>query len=305
MRHFVVAAEELHFSRAAARVYLAQQALSRQIKDLEDELGAKLFERNTRNVTLTPAGEVFLEGARAVLTALDGAAAAAQQAARGLVGTLRLGYVPGAALELTAPIIAEFRERHPDVVVEMREFQVSDPSAGLASRAADVAFLRLPQSTPNLKTEILAVDPVVAMVSASHRHAGRDSVSVRDLLDDPITQSSSLDETHHAFWSLAAARTDATRVEVVRTDSITEEAQMVAAGAAIAITSAAAAHFMPATGVRFLPIDDWPGSAIAVGWTDDEPSPLVARFVDVACSVRDAEPDVVHSIEHRRLASSP
>jgi len=300
----VVAAEELHFSRAAARVYLAQQALSRQIKDLEDELGVKLFERNTRNVTLTPAGEVFLDGARAVLAALDSAATAAEQAARGVV-TLRLGYVPGAALELTAPIIAEFRERHPDVTIEMREFQVSEPSAGLASRAADVAFLRLPQNTPNIKTQILAVDPVVAMVSTSHRHAGRTSVSVRDLLDDPITQSSSVDEAHHAFWSLAAARTDATKVDVVRADSITEEAQVVAAGAAIAVTSAAAAHFMPVTGVRFLPIEDWPGSAIAVGWIDDEPSPLVSRFVDVACLVRDREPGIVHGIEHRLLAASP
>ncbi|CAJ1501715.1 LysR family transcriptional regulator [[Mycobacterium] holstebronense] len=305
MRHFVVAAEELHFSRAAARVYLAQQALSRQIKDLEDELGVKLFERNTRNVILTPAGEVFLEGARGVLAALDGAAAAAEQAARGVVGTLRLGYVPGAALELTAPIIAEFQESHPEVTIEMREFQVSDPSAGLASRATDVAFLRLPQNTANINTEILAIDPVVAMVSTSHRHAGRTSVSVRDLLDDPITQSSSVDQAHHAFWSLAAARTEATKVDVVRADSITEEAQVVAAGAAIAVTSAAAAHFMPLAGVRFLPIEDWPGSAIAVGWTDDEPSPLVSRFVDVARLVRDREPGIVHGIEHRLLAASP
>jgi DNA-binding transcriptional LysR family regulator len=168
-----------------------------------------------------------------------------------------------------------------------------------------VAFLRLPQSTPNLMTEILAIDPVVAMVSASHRLAGRESVSVRDLLDEPITQSSSVDDAHHAFWSLAAARADAARIDTVRTDSITEEAQVVAAGAAIAVTSAAAAHFMPATGVRFVSIRDWPGSVIAVGWTDDEPSPLVTRFVDVACSVRDAEPAIVHGIEHRLVAASP
>ncbi|MEB3034429.1 LysR family transcriptional regulator [[Mycobacterium] nativiensis] len=301
MRHFVVVAEELHFSRAAARVYLAQQALSRQIKDLEDEVGVKLLERNTRNVALTPAGEVFLEGARAVLAALDGAAGAAQQAARGLVGTLRLGYLPGAALELTASIMDEFAERHPDVVVEMKEFQVSDPSAGLASRASDVAFLRLPQNTAKIATEILAVDPVVAMVAASHRHAGRESVSARELIDDPITQSGSVDAAHHAFWGLQAARSDAGPAEVVYVNSITEEAQVVAAGAAIAVTSAAAAHYMPAIGIRFVPIDDWPGSAIAVGWNDDDPSPLVGRFVDVARTVRDREREIVHSIENRRI----
>lgn len=109
-------AEELHFSRAAARVHLAQQALSREIKELEDELGAKLLERTTRKVALTPAGEVFLEGARAALAVLDDAASAARRAARGLAGTLRLGYVPGAALELTPLILTEFAERHPEPV---------------------------------------------------------------------------------------------------------------------------------------------------------------------------------------------
>jgi len=299
----VVVAEELHFSRAAARVYLAQQALSRQIKELEDEVGVKLLDRNTRNVSLTPAGQVFLDGARAVLAALDSATAAAHQAARGLVGTLRLGYLPGAALELTAPILDEFRRRHPDVVVEMKEFQVSDPSAGLASRACDVAFLRLPQSTPDIATEILAVDPVVAMLATSHRLAGRASVSASELIDDPITQSGSVDETHHAFWGLQAARGESGSADVVYVNSITEEAQVVAAGAAIAVTSAAAAHYMPAIGICYVPIEDWPGSAIAVGWNDDDPSPLVARFVEVACAVRDREAETVRRIETRRIAT--
>lgn len=295
----MVVAEELHFSKAAARVYLAQQALSRQIRELEDELGVKLLERTTRRVALTPAGEVFLEGARAALAALDGATETARRAVRGLAGTLRLGYAPGAALELTPLIIAEFRRLHPDVVVEMHEFGITDPSAGLASGASDVALLRLPQDTANIDTEILAVDPVVAMVSASHRCAGRVSVCVRDLIDDPITQSTSADEAARVFWSLDAARDESTEARIVPVNSITEEAQLVAAGVAIAVTSAAVMHYMPLPGVRFLAIDDWPGSAIAVGWRNDGSSPLITRFVDAACSVRDRETEIVHSIENR------
>ncbi|KLO28364.1 hypothetical protein ABW16_13370 [Mycolicibacter heraklionensis] len=297
--YFVAVAEELHFSKAAERVHLAQQALSRQIKELENLVGAKLLERTTRKVTLTPAGEAFLAGARTALAALDEAASAARRAARGLAGTLRLGYVPGAALELTPLILAEFAERHPAVVVEMQEFPVHDSSAGLASGAADVAFVRLPKGIPNIETEVLFVDPVVAMVPNSHHLVGRGSVSAKDLVSDPITNGDTVDEAYRAFWCLEAARDESTKARLVPITSITEEAQVVAAGAAIAVTSAVVMNFMPLPGVRFLAINDWPGSAIALGWHRGERSPLVAQFLEVALSVRDRESELVHTMENR------
>lgn len=299
----MVVAEELHFSKAAARVHLAQQALSREIKELEHHLGAKLLERTTRTVALTPAGEIFLAGARAALATLDAATAEVQRTVRGLTGTLRLGYVPGAALELTPLIVAEFQQQHPDVVVEMQEFPISDPSCGLASRDVDVAFLRLPQDAANIETEVLAVDPVVAMVSTTHRHAERDSVAVHDLIGDPITVSTTGDEAFRAFWCLGAARDESTPASVVPVNSITEEAQLVAAGKAVAVTSAALMDYLPVPGIRFLPIQDWPGSALAVGWNAGESGPLAARFVEVACSVRNREIEIVHKIENRSTGS--
>ncbi len=298
----MVVAEELHFSRAAARLYLTQQALSREIKELESRVGAKLLDRTTRKVALTAAGEAFLTGARAVLAALDDAVADTARVQGELSGTLRLGYVPGAALELTGYIVDEFRRHHPDVVVAMREFPIGDPSAGLADGASDVALLRLPVSTPNLATEPLFVDPVVAMLSTAHRHADRASVSVEDLLDDPITLTATDDEEHRAFWSLAQVqpRPDTRRVPV---NSITEEAQLVATGMAVAVTSAAVMHYLPVPGVRYLPIDDWPGSVVAVARAAATPAPLSTRFVQAACAVRDRETEVVRGIE-TRLARS-
>lgn len=299
LRHFIVVAEELHFSRAAIRLYLTQQALSREIRELEEWVGAKLLNRTTRKVTLTEAGHIFLTGARAVLAALDSAVAETARADRGLSGTLRLGYIPGAALELTALIVDEFRNRYPDVEVAMREFPVGDPSAGLASGASDVALLRLPVSTPNIETELLFVDPVVVMVSTTHRHAARSSVSVHDLIDDPITSADTDDEAHRAFWCLEAVRDKKTPTRRVLIGSITEEAQLVAAGMAVAVVSSAVTQYLLAPGVRCLPIDDWPGSVAAVGWPSDEPTPLVTRFVEVTCAVRDREVGVVREIESR------
>jgi DNA-binding transcriptional LysR family regulator len=278
-------------------VFLTQQALSRQIKELEDELGVRLFERTTRKVALTPAGEAFLEAVREVLARFDDAVAAARRTSRVLTGRLRLGFIPGAALELTGPIMAAYREAFPDVEVEMREFPASDPSAGLASGVTDVAFIRLPQGTQRIETEVLFVDPVVAMVAESHPLAARTSVSARDLIDHPLTLSDTTDEVYRAFWGLYAARDQPGRFVAV--SSVTEETSLVAAGAAIGVTGAAVMAYAPSPGIRFLPIEDWPGSTVALGWHVGERSPVVARFVDTVCAVRDRERGIVERIEER------
>jgi DNA-binding transcriptional LysR family regulator len=278
-------------------VFLTQQALSRQIKELEDELGVRLFERTTRKVALTPAGEAFLEAVREVLARFDDAVAAARRTSRVLTGRLRLGFIPGAALELTGPIMAAYREAFPDVEVEMREFPASDPSAGLASGVTDVAFIRLPQGTQRIETEVLFVDPVVAMVAESHPLAARTSVSARDLIGHPLTLSDTTDEVYRAFWGLYAARDQPGRFVAV--SSVTEETSLVAAGAAIGVTGAAVMAYAPSPGIRFLPIEDWPGSTVALGWHVGERSPVVARFVDTVCAVRDRERGIVERIEER------
>src|SRR4030088_1556010 len=103
LRYFVALAQELHFSRAAARLHIAQQALSKQIRELEENVGAQLLQRSTRKVELTPAGAAFLKAAHAALAAFDDGVQDARRLARGDAGTLRLGYVVGGALELTRP----------------------------------------------------------------------------------------------------------------------------------------------------------------------------------------------------------
>ncbi|MCL2536431.1 MAG: LysR substrate-binding domain-containing protein, partial [Nocardiaceae bacterium] len=282
-------------SRAAARLHLAQQALSRQIKGLEDEVGAPLFERTTRHVALTPAGRTFLAGARAALSAFDDAVYDAQREARELSGTLRLGYITGAALELTPYILATFRERHPSVTIEMHESPAADPSAGLRDGASDVAFIRMPQCHNGIHTQRLFDDPVVAMLSAQHRCARQTAVSVSDILADPITISATDDEIYRAFWRLDAART--TPPDEVPIASVTEEIQVVATGAGVSVTSAALTRYMAMPTLRCLPIVDWPASEVVVGWRTREDSELVQQFVQAARDACDAHPDVIQGIE--------
>jgi DNA-binding transcriptional LysR family regulator len=301
LRYFVAVAEELHFSRTAARLHVAQQALSKQIRELEDALGAQLLERSTRSVALTPAGSAFLEAARATLAALDGGVEAARRLARGEAGTLRLGYVVGGALELTRPIIEELARRHPGVELELREYGDEDRTAGLASGAADIAFVRPPILAPGIAMETLFVEPLLAALPRGHALAQRDAVSVRELVREPIAMRETDDVAARAFWTLDAYREPGRTGRIVAAHSVTEELSIVAAGLACAITSAASARYTPHPSVRYVPIDDGPGAEVSLAWREDDENALVERFLEAARVVRDREIELVRSIEHPEI----
>jgi DNA-binding transcriptional LysR family regulator len=301
LRYFVAVAEELHFSRAAARLHIAQQALSKQIRELEETLGAQLLERNTRNVELTPAGAAFLDAARATLAALDDGVEAARRLARGEAGTLRLGYVVGAALELTRPILEEFARRHPSVELQLREYGYEDRTAGLAGGAADIAFVRPPITAPGIALETLFVEPLLAALPPGHALAQRAAVSVRDLVQEPIAMRETDDAAAQAFWTLDAYRAPGVKGRIVAAHSVTEELSLVAAGLACAITSAASARYTPHPSVRYIPIDDAPGAELSLAWREDARSALVERFLETARAVREREAELVRAIEHPQL----
>lgn len=298
LRYFIAVAEELHFSRAAARLFLAQQALSRQIRELEEEIGIQLFIRSTRKVELTAAGGVFLAGARAALEALDQATAMAVRTNRAVTGTLRIGFYPGAALELTEPIISEFRLRYPDVTLEMHESSMLDPSCGVKDGSSDLGLVRVPADVDGMDVEPLFSEPVVAAVSLAHRFAHRSEVAVHELLDEPLTMSHTEDQTYRAFWLLEGARDGTPPPEVVVTRSVTEEVQLVATGTAVAITAAAATRYAGNPSIRYVPVSDSPRSTVAVAWRTGDDSALIQRFCECALEVRDREVEIVAKIEN-------
>jgi len=297
LRYFLTVADKLNFSRAAEHLKIAQQALSKQIAELEELVGVPLLRRTTRSVELTPAGRIFLESARKALDVLDAGAAAAVREGHGVTGTLHVGFVPGAALELTAGILEEFRARHPNIALDLREFALEDPSAGLAEGWADVAFVRPPITLAQLDFEPLFTEPVVAAVAKTHRLAGCASVCVRELLDDPITVARSTDPTYRAQWSLSAFRSGGVS-RIVDTSSQTEEIGMVAMGLAISVTPAAVVRFLPHASVAYIPVEDMPGSTVGIGRRRDRPNLLGDHFVTAARVVRARERSVIEAIEH-------
>jgi DNA-binding transcriptional LysR family regulator len=295
LRYFVAVAEELNFSRAAERLYVAQQALSKQVRELEESLGTVLLTRSTRRVELTPAGASFLETARSVLDTLDSGVLAAQQQGREHNGTLRLGFLVGAALELTAPITAEFAARCPGVRIDLREYSFSDSSAGLADDSVDVALLRAPVSLQGLRFEQLFVEPLMLMVPRAHRLAAQTSLSVRQILDEPLAVGRSADPAWRAFWTLQAYRGSSAAAVAQEVTSQTELLEVVASGIACAVTIAGASRYTTHPDVCYVPIEDADGAMLGIGWRRE--SALVDQFVAAAQTVRERQVATVRQIE--------
>jgi DNA-binding transcriptional LysR family regulator len=298
LRYFAVLAEERNFTRAAARLFVAQQSLSRQIRDLEEQVGATLLLRTTRSVELTGAGEAFLIRVRSALEILDAGVEEARQHAAGTAGRLHIGFGMGAALELTPHILEEFSRQFPSVTIEMREFALPDQSAGLSDGWADVAFIRPPLAINDIVAQPLFVEPRVLTVSVRHELAQRSAVSVRDILDVPLTVGSSSDEEYRRFWSLQDFRSGLTEPLLTPTTTNTEEIELVAAGLACTVNPAAIMRYLPHAAVRYVPIIDVPGSAVAIAWRKDCSSPLATAFNRVAHQVRRRETAIVDAIEN-------
>lgn len=179
MRYVVAVADHGSFQRAAAALHIAQPPLSRQIRDLERELGVRLFER--RPTRLTEPGRVFVDSARRVLQAADGAVADTVRAGRGEVCRLRLGYGITTAYEFLPALVAALR---PGIDVETQEVWADELVDGLLSGRFDAGIARCISDHPGITREVVRRERLVAVVGPTHRLAGRSSVQLTDFAGD-------------------------------------------------------------------------------------------------------------------------
>ncbi len=184
LRSFLAVAQHRNFSRAAEQLHVSQPALSEQIRKLEDELGAPLFERTSRGATLTDAGEAFVPQARAVLAQADAAADAVRMVAGGVAGTLTLGFIDSAALGIVPPLIRRFTARYPQVKLRLRELGTRRQLEAVESGEIDVGIVRGPVWNAGLTGRRIATESLLVALPADHRLAGADAVRLADLRDD-------------------------------------------------------------------------------------------------------------------------
>jgi DNA-binding transcriptional LysR family regulator len=188
LRYFVAVGEEQHYGRAANRLRVAQPALSRQIQDLEEEVGFKLFERLPRGVKLSAAGKLFLQDARRILQDVNEAAARAGRVARGLSGTLRIGFPENASWRGIVPdSFRRFREQQPDAELQLQPAASLEQIEGIRTGRLDGGFLNfMPKSDSELDQIHVALQQVDLAVPKRHALTRLKKLRLRDLVDVPF-----------------------------------------------------------------------------------------------------------------------
>ncbi|MCQ9133117.1 LysR family transcriptional regulator [Streptomyces hilarionis] len=287
MRLFVVLSEELHFRRAAARLFITQSALSQQIRDVERRLGVALFERTSRAVVLTAAGRALLPEARAAVDAVTRVRRIAAAQARRLSGQLVVGTIGAeAAMPHTRAVLRTLLERHPRVAVQVVSLNFADHLAALVRQEVDVMFLR-PPVPDGIEVHHLATEPRVACLPAGDPLAALPSVSLAQFAGRPVV--SVPDEVPRVWWDFWAVdpRPDgsAVRYGPVATD-MESLLHAVADGEAMCFLPAAARDLFPRPGISYVDVTDLTPCSAALAWlAERRGDPTVAAVREAARAV--------------------
>ncbi|WP_043665982.1 LysR family transcriptional regulator [Streptomyces xylophagus] len=280
VRYFIAVAEQRHFGRAAEALHITQPSLSRQVRRLEEQLGARLLDRTPQGTRLTEAGEVFLPRAKSLLRSTAQAAAETRAAAE--PSRLTVGYM--ANLYVT-PAVREVRRRHPDADVNVVHLAYDETRTALLERRVDAVVVRLPFPTDQLEVTVLYDEPRLLLVPLDHRLAGKESVTLDDITDEPLPQIPGADPAWTAFWRIDP-RPDgrpAPGGPVVR--SLEDKFEFVANGQAVAI----AAGLRPGRTIRpditAIPLHGVEPSHVALATRAGEHSRLLSAFRKAAHSL--------------------
>ncbi|WP_280317210.1 LysR family transcriptional regulator [Nocardia wallacei] len=280
MRYVLAVAETNNFTRAAERCLVVQSALSHQIARLERELGARLFDRTSRRVRLTPAGAAFLPSARQSVDAAERAVAEVAAAIGQVRGRLALGLIPTVAAVDIPGALRDFRERYPHVRIDLRVGASDDLIEQVEHGVLDVAFLGLPTTgrPRGVAARELARDRLVAIVAPDHPLAGESTVDLRRLsaevfVDLPAGTAGRV-QSDQAFAAAGLDRDVA--FEVTTADYI---ARLVQPGLAVAMLPSAYAPQL--AGVVALEVSDAPARVEYGIWSRTGCSPAAAAFLDL------------------------
>jgi DNA-binding transcriptional LysR family regulator len=288
LRYFVAVAEELHFTRAAERLYVSQPALSKQIRVLERQLGAELFRRDRQQVALTEAGEALLPHAREVLAAWSRGAAAVEAArsARGRTLVVGMSTSPGRGGLLPA-IRSRFTAGRPEAVVRLRQVNWQDATAGLADGDTDVAYvwLPLPDEDRYAWTPVAQEARLVALPE-HHPLAAREAVDFADLLDEPFLALPPAVGPLRDFWLALderGGRPPRVGAEIAGTE---ETYEALVAGLGICLVAEGNAPLLTLGGVVTRPVRGVGPSRYVLAWRrEDGDRPLVRAYARACAAV--------------------
>ncbi|MBO8197738.1 LysR family transcriptional regulator [Streptomyces smyrnaeus] len=271
VRYFTTVASHLHYGRAAAELHIAQPSLSRQISQLEAQVGARLFDRTRQGTRLTEAGEAFLPHARDLLHSAQQATAAARAVARPT--RITVGYTAGL---IVTPVVRNLRHEHPDADVRTLHLKWNEPRQALLDRRVDAAITRLPLQTDGLDVTVLYDEPKLLLVPVGHRLAGKESVTLDDIEGEPIPRFP--DPEWDAYWRIDPRPGGRPAPDGPPVETIEDKLEHVAAGQAVAVIPAALHTGGTRPDLTTIPLHGVEPSHIVVATRAADSSRLVAAF---------------------------
>lgn len=289
LRYVIAVAEELHFGRAAERLNMTQPPLSQQIRQLEDEIGTKLFRRTNRKVLLTEAGEAFVREARQIMTHADHAAKVAVRASRGEIGQLTVATVTSTEsgfFRIVVDILRAFTVRYPNVRLLLRSLNPDQQVTALHEGRIQIGFLTLPVDDENLEIEGVRSEPLILAMPENHPLSRFRSVSLRMIASQPHVMFSR--STFSGYYDLIVSsfRNAGFSLNIVHeADAIYTVLALVAAGVGVSLLPASIPE-TPRHGITFRKIQgSLPHIEMGAAYRRETPSNVLLAFLDVAREV--------------------
>jgi DNA-binding transcriptional LysR family regulator len=289
LRYFIAVGEELNFTRAAERLNIAQPPLSQQIRQLEEELGVTLFERGTRPLRLTEAGQALLDRSRVLLANLGAVVDEVRRIGRGLSGKLAIGFA-GSAMFLPLPeAIAGFRQDFPGVEITLDEMLAFEIADGLRKRRIDIGFARPGlASDEGFAQRVLLQEPYVAALPEAHELSSRGELSLEELAVEPFVLYPARPGPSATDLIVSACQATGFSPRIaLEAMHLQTVVSLVAAGIGVSLIPWAAARSNGSRpGVVFVPLSPpAPMAPLTMVWREDDCSPALQQFVAMADAV--------------------
>ena len=284
LRYFIAVAEELHFGHAAERLHMAQQPLSRQIRNLELELGVSLFHRTKRTVRLTEAGKAFWKEAQKTLEQAQHAIAVAQKVGQGEAGHLHIGFTGPILNSVLPTIIRQFKHCYPNIHLELQRLSTEEQVQALLNEDIHVGLLHPPIEAPSLRQEVIYQEPLIAVVPDIHPLAQTTSqpISVQELANEPFIlfprsigpalYDSIISFCQQAGFSPAIAQEAFPQQTILG---------LVASGIGVSLIHASVKRIQQQGVVTRSLIEATPQLASAIVWSSDTTHPAVSKLLEV------------------------
>ncbi|MDX3227415.1 LysR family transcriptional regulator [Streptomyces sp. ME19-01-6] len=280
LRYFAAVAEELHFTRAAERLYVSQPALSKQIRTLEKQVGAELFERDRREVRLSAVGAALLPHAQRMLAEWEAAQETAARIVADQAAVLVVGMStsPGRGGVLPA-IRSRFTAARPDVRLRLRQVPWDDATAGLADGTCDAAFVWLPLPDPDrYRWVVVAEEPRLVAMADTHPLADREIIDFTDLLDEPFLALPDSAGPLRDYWLATDDRGGKPALIGAEVASTEETYEALVAGLGVVLLAAGNAPLITLGGVVTRAVRGISPSRFALAWRADDRRPLVREY---------------------------